>query len=82
VDVTKLLDDLCVQLGYCLPPDDQARLISDPPASVDAFTDAVIRAEGLDPMLIASDQRQQVWRMVAAAFGESLRPSRRTNRRL
>ena len=44
-----LLYDLCVVLGFCLPPDAQARLISEPPDDADTFTDAVIRAEGLDP---------------------------------
>ena len=76
-----LLNDLCVQLGYCLPPDAQARIISDPPASVDAFTDAVVQAEGFDPVLMATEQRQQVRRMVAAAFGEAIKPSSRTERR-
>ena len=32
-----------------MPPDEQALLRSDPPIEVDAFTDAVIRAEGLAP---------------------------------
>ena len=36
-------------MGFCLPPDEQARLRESPPTDVDAFTDAVIRAEGLDP---------------------------------
>jgi hypothetical protein len=44
-----LLDELCVDLGFCLSPDAQARILGDPPADVDAFTDAVIRSDGLDP---------------------------------
>ena len=44
-----LLDELCVDLGFCLPPDAQAELVKHPPPDVEAFTDAVIRAEGLDP---------------------------------
>jgi hypothetical protein len=75
VDVGQLLNDLCVRLGYCLTPDDQQRIISDPPASVDEFTDTVVTAEGFDPVLMATEQRQQVRRIVAAAFGEPLRPS-------
>jgi hypothetical protein len=47
--VEALLYELCVVLGFCLPPDAQARLRKSPPTDVDAFTDAVIRAEGLDP---------------------------------
>ncbi|MCV2393903.1 hypothetical protein OEB99_06250 [Actinotalea sp. M2MS4P-6] len=80
MDAAGLLDDLCVRLGYCLPPEDRQRLIDDPPTSVDAFTDAVVRAEGLDPVLMATTQRQEVRRMVAAAFGEPVRPDGHTRR--
>lgn len=80
VDAARLLNDLCVRLGYCLPPEDQQRIIDDPPTSVDAFTDAVVAAEGFDPVLMATEQRQQVRRMVAAAFGEPFPPSGRTSR--
>lgn len=81
MDVGQLLNDLCMRLGYCLPPDDQQGIISDPPTPVDAFTDAVVTAEGFDPVLMATKQRRQVRRMVAAAFGESVRPSGHTRRR-
>ena len=81
MDLGRLLNDLYVRLGYCLPPDDQQRIISDPPTSVDAFTDAVVTAEGFDPVLMAAEQRQQVRRMVAAAFGEPVRLSEHTRRR-
>jgi hypothetical protein len=47
--VEALLYELCAVLGFCLPPDEQAQLRESPPTDVDAFTDAVIRAEGLDP---------------------------------
>jgi hypothetical protein len=80
VDVARLLNDLCVRLGYCLHPEDQQRIINDPPPSVDAFTDAVVLAEGLDPVLMATEQRQQVRRVVAAAFGESVGPIGDTKR--
>ncbi len=80
MDAARLLEDLCVRLGYCLPPEDQQRIINDPPASVDGFTDAVVVAEGFDPDLMATEQRQQVHRLVAAAFGEPVRPNGRTRR--
>lgn len=47
--IEALLYELCVVLGFCLPPDAQAKLKSDPPRDADEFADAVIRAEGLDP---------------------------------
>ncbi|MDT0341487.1 hypothetical protein [Streptomyces litchfieldiae] len=48
-DVRRLLYELCVDLGFCLPPEEQSRLADAPPAGVDAFTDAVFEAEGMDP---------------------------------
>ena len=47
--VQLLLNELCVVLGFCLPRDAQARLEQNPGSDIDAFTDAVIMAEGLDP---------------------------------
>ena len=63
--VEALLYELCVVLGFCLPPDEQARLRESPPTDVDAFTDAVIRAEGLDsyaniPIHLRRDMRARV----------------------
>lgn len=47
--IGQLLDALCVDLGFCLPPEARARLVQAPPKDVDAFTDAVIQADGLNP---------------------------------
>lgn len=58
--VEGLLGELCVRLGFCLPPDDWDRLAADPPQDAGAFTDAVFRAEGLDPE--TADLR--LWRQV------------------
>ncbi len=49
IQVKSLLSELCVMLGFCLPPDEKTRLRESPPTDLDEFTDAVIRAEGLDP---------------------------------
>ena len=48
-EVTRLLDELCVGLGFCLPPADRDRLDANPPTDESAFTDAVFVAEGLWP---------------------------------
>jgi hypothetical protein len=74
VNTGMLLDQLCVDLGYCLPPDERIRLIDDPPQTVDAFTDAVIAAEGRDPVLIDKASRQEVRRVVAKAPGKPMLP--------
>jgi hypothetical protein len=44
-----LLYDICVDLGFCLPPDDNARICAIESWDADAFTEAVFRAEGMDP---------------------------------
>ncbi|MFI6996616.1 hypothetical protein [Nocardia sp. NPDC050175] len=49
VDVAFVLDNLCVELGFCLPVDEKSRLCASPPTDVDSFTDAVFVAEGMDP---------------------------------
>jgi hypothetical protein len=49
-EVQRLLDELCVKLGFCLPPEEARLLRRSPPADVDSFTDAVFDAEGIgDP---------------------------------
>ena len=68
VDVEWLLHELCVDLGFCLPPAEQARMRDVPLGDVDGFTDAVFAAEGLDPRLYR-DLRQQVRERVARYFG-------------
>lgn len=65
--ITYLLGELCVELGFCLPPDEQARLQNEPPEDIDAFMDAVFRAEGLDP-LADRQLRRQVRARVAGCF--------------
>lgn len=71
MDVSKLLDDLDLRLGFCLSPSDRQIILADPPSSVDAFTDVVVIAEGLDPVLVAAEHRNQIRSLVAAGFAES-----------
>ena len=58
--VSRLLSQLCTELGFCLRSEDQTRLQEQVPSSVDSFTDAVFLAEGLDPRLA----NKQLWRQV------------------
>jgi len=44
-----LLYDLCVDLGFCLPPADTARICGEESWDADAFVAEVFRAEGMDP---------------------------------
>ena len=64
-----LLEELCVELGFCLPPDEQARIQEEPESDIDAFTDDVIRSEGLDPYAdISSHLRRNVRAIVVRHF--------------
>jgi hypothetical protein len=71
-DVKALLEQLCLDLGFCLPPSEAARLCASPPRTVLDFTEAVFRAEGLLPPEVA-DRRlfRQVRDRVANAFRSS-----------
>ena len=64
----KWLDKLCVELGFCLPPDASLRLSNAPPREVTAFVDAVFTAKGLDPFTADRHLYRQVRNLVAAAF--------------
>jgi hypothetical protein len=68
-EVERLLDQLCTDLGFCLPESQYARLKGMLPMSVDAFTDAVFWAEGLEPQA-KTDLRKQVRERVANKFSE------------
>jgi hypothetical protein len=70
-EVKKLLSELCVELGFCLPPEDQARFEEGPPENVENFTDAVFIAEGLDPKTADKLLYRQVRDRVAVAFRRS-----------
>ena len=64
----RLLDNLCVDLGFCLPSEKYARLSNSPPNTVNSFTDALFVAEGLDPLLVDKYLYRQVQERVAEYF--------------
>jgi hypothetical protein len=69
-DATKvLLDRLCIQLGFCLPPDAYDALVENPPADINEFTNAVFVAEGFgDPSTADRHLYRQVRAIVLEAF--------------
>ena len=71
-EVNDLLRNLCVDLGFCLPPRAVSHLQNSPPEDIVSFTDAVFIAEGLDPR---SDLRlrAQVRAMVSDEFARAAR---------
>ena len=62
--VEALLIDLCVGRGYCLPPNKQDELLANVPEDADAFVDAVLVAEGLDPTYFDKHEREEITAMV------------------
>jgi hypothetical protein len=66
-EVRALLAQLCVKLGFCLPPVEIERFAASPPGDSDEFTEAVLVAEGYG--LATSDPLfDQVREVVAQAF--------------
>ncbi len=51
IAVQRLLDEVCDDLGFCLPPRAEARLRQAPPLDADGLTDAVFVAENMDPRI-------------------------------
>ena len=67
--VERLLDQLCTDLGFCLPAREYAQLQKMLPMTIDGFTDAVFRAEGMEPQ-IKTELRKQVRERIAKHFPE------------
>ena len=71
-----LLNRLCRELGFCLPPEAYDNLKAKPPVSINEFTDAVFVAEGFgDP----STADRHLYRQVRATVSEALRKSEEAN---
>ena len=74
-EVESLLSKLCIDLGFCLPPEDENRLCAEPPGDVDAFTDAVFLAEGLNPQYADRHLYRRVREVVSGAYEKHYEPS-------
>ena len=56
--VASLLGDLCVIWGFCLPPEDIARICDNPPVDAKTFTEEVYAAERMLPVTNLTLYRQ------------------------
>ena len=70
-EVQRLLNDLCVTLGFCLGPQDSRRLRESPPSDPIEFTNAALRAESSIPSLVDRHLYRQVRDMAAGAYLEA-----------
>lgn len=60
VAITRLLYELCVDLGFCLPEEAQQALVDNTPATPSEFANAVFVAEGLPLPIKTSELYEQV----------------------
>jgi len=74
-EVTSLLSKLCIELGFCLSPEEDTKLVESPPDNIDDFTDAVFLAEGLNPQ----DARRHLYRQVRAKVSEAFQKHQDNN---
>jgi hypothetical protein len=70
-EVGDLLEKLCVDKGFCLPPSEHFKLLESPPEDPVAFTDAVFWAEGLNPETVRRNLYREVRDFVIATFSHS-----------
>ena len=70
-EVETLLEKLCADKGFCLPATEHDKLLENPPIEPVAFTDAVFRAEGLNPETVRRDLYREVRDFVTATFRNS-----------
>jgi hypothetical protein len=65
-DILALLDRICDEQGFCMPPPDRARIAAMTPLGAEAFAEEVLAAEGFDPQNEA-ERKEQLMRMFLEA---------------
>ena len=66
------LHDLCVEWGFCLPPDDAERIAQGQNWRADEFALAVLRAEGFIPPESEKKWRRRIRQRFRDLFGEEM----------
>ena len=67
-----LLYDLCVEWGFCLPPDDAQKIAQSQIWSADEFALAVLRAEGFPVPESEKKWRRRLRQRFRDVFGEEM----------
>lgn len=70
-DLSRLLVELCEEWGFCIPPDDRARIAASPGMDAAEFAAEVLRAEGFDPEH-ENHWRRKIERCFIERFGGSV----------
>ena len=58
------LDELCIKYGYCGASQNADAFFANAPDDADAFADAVLAAEGIEPTLADKEGRRQVHEVI------------------
>lgn len=66
--LTALLDELCVRLSFCLPPEAEIRILKSPPLDIGEFAKMVFAAEGLQEAEVTKHLRREVEATIAKHF--------------
>jgi len=69
--VDHLLDDVCIRLGFCLPPDARHRIASRKRLDASTFAPAVLRAEGFDHPEYETEWMSRLMERFEVYFGRS-----------
>lgn len=95
IQVDRLLDELCIELGFCVSPTTRVRLQRHPQPEIAAMTDCLFRAKRINPQTAGAEQMfQEVLSLVATHYraaedaqlnhklsmGHAFTPARRPNR--
>lgn len=67
-EVIAVLDELCADLGYCLPRGDKERLSREATPDVEALADEVLTAEGFDPRFVETNERAEIVRRIGSHY--------------
>ncbi|REL26691.1 hypothetical protein DXX93_08955 [Thalassotalea euphylliae] len=69
-EVEKLLDQVCVDLGFCLPPNVKSRLIKFPPKTSEKFTKTLIEVEGFTIETIDKSLYKQLFDKIDSVYSK------------
>lgn len=62
--IEALLEELCVEYGYCISDADRARIVDNPPPDPDAFLTEVFLVEGRDATDLDLRDRAELVRLI------------------
>jgi hypothetical protein len=68
-DVVQMLDELCVKLGLCLDPAARSRIALKRFRDEDSLEEAVLEAEGIDPLTMDRRRRDELREIITRYWG-------------